>query len=136
MKMHLMAFDEARKTYNRKYSTKNDEYIFGIGRDAIPWGKNVEIDIETLDNSSNVPVYKLNGLFVPTCVFKTNDGGFNKDPFVNVVLRYGTTLIDDGPLEEMDAYVRIKIMSYKRTIYYIKMVNGEVVRVKKVGVVR
>lgn len=133
MKMYLMTFDEACKIYNRKYHTKNDEYIFGIGRDEIPWGKSVEIDIKTLNNSSNVPVYKLNGLFIPTCVFKTNDEGFNKDPFVNVILRYGTILIDDGPLEEMDVYVRIKIMSYKQAIYYIKMVNGEVVMVKKVS---
>nr|DAT89727.1 MAG TPA: hypothetical protein [Caudoviricetes sp.] len=136
MKMYLMTFDEACKAYNRKYPTKIDfsnGHIFGIGKKSIPWGENVEVDIEALDASGNVPVYGLNGFFVPTCMFKVNDKKHDKEPSINDILHYGTILIDDGPWEEMDAYIRIKIMSYEQAIYYIKMVNGEVVMVKKVS---
>ena len=51
------------------------------------------------------------------------------------VLRYGTILTDDELWNSMDACVRIKIVSYEQVIYYIKLINGKVVKFKKVGVV-
>lgn len=54
---------------------------------------------------------------------------------VDDVLRYGTIFTDDKLWDEIDAYVRIKVVSYEQVIYYVKMVNGEVVEFKKVGVV-
>lgn len=59
---------------------------------------------------------------------------------VDDVLRYGTILTDDSfhhyyEDEDILAFVRIRLVSYEGGIYYIKMVNGEVVEFKKVGVV-
>lgn len=51
------------------------------------------------------------------------------------VLRYGTILTDDKFWDEMNACVRIKVVSYEQAIYYVKMVNGGIVKFKKVGVV-
>ena len=134
MKMRLMTFDEAYETCSRKYPTKiglSKEYVFGIGKDALPWGKKVEVDINTLSNGY-IPAYAFNGFFVPACVFKADDVNTND------VLRYGTILTDDGLYDHyysMDKYVRIRIIAYNGIIYYHKMVNGEIVEFKKVGVV-
>lgn len=54
---------------------------------------------------------------------------------VDDVLRYGTILTDDELWDEGDVCVRIKIVSYEQTVYYVKMINGNVVEFKKVGVV-
>ena len=57
---------------------------------------------------------------------------------VNDVIRYGTILTDDELCDrcgEMAAWVRIRLVNYDNSIYYIKMINGEVVEFKKVGVV-
>ena len=57
---------------------------------------------------------------------------------VNDVIRYGTILTDDelcDRCDEMAAWVRIRLINYDNSIYYIKMINGEVVEFKKVGVV-
>lgn len=59
---------------------------------------------------------------------------------VDDVLRYGTILTDDYfhhfyEDEGILAFVRIRLVSYEDDIYYIKMINGEVVEFKKVGVV-
>ena len=52
------------------------------------------------------------------------------------VLRYGAILTDDelfDRCDDMAAEVRIRLFSYENTIYYIKMINGEVEEFKKVG---
>lgn len=57
---------------------------------------------------------------------------------VNDVTRYGTILTEDelcDRCDEMAAWVRIRLVNYDNSIYYIKMINGEVVEFKKVGVV-
>lgn len=54
------------------------------------------------------------------------------------ILRYGTILTDDelfDRCDDMATEVRIRLFSYENAIYYIKMINGEVVEFKKVGVV-
>ena len=131
MKMRLMTFDEACKAVKEAYPMSANlinKSLLGITKKAIPWGKKVEVDINTLRNGY-IPTYDLNGFFVPTCVFKADDANTND------VLHYGTILTDDELFDRTDACVRIKVMSYEQIIYYIKMVNGEVVEFKKVGVV-
>ena len=144
MLLHLMTFDEAYETFVREYPMKTDsikeDYVLGLGKNSLPWGENVEVNIETLDNSNNLSTYELYNFFVPTCMFKivdenTADKNLNKEPSVINVLRYGTILTDDELLDETNACVRIKVMSYEQNIYYIKTVNGENVGFKKVGVV-
>lgn len=134
MKMYLMTFNEAYKVlseaYPKSFSLTNKS-LLGIRRKSIPWGKKVEVDINTLING-HIPAYMLNGFLVPTCVFKADDANPND------VLRYGTILTDDELYDHyypMDKYVRVRIIAYNGIIYYHKMVNGEVVEFKKVGVV-
>ena len=52
------------------------------------------------------------------------------------VLRYGTILTDDDFCDDMASNIRVKVMSCQDSIYYIRMVNGEVVEFKTVGVAR
>lgn len=129
MKMRLMTFDEACKTCDEKYPTKisfTKEYVFGIGKDAIPWGKKVEVNINTLSNGY-IPTYRLNGFLVPACVFKIDEETL-----------YGTILTDDNLIntcKDEGDYVRIRIIACEGVIYYHKTIDGEIMEFKKVGVV-
>ena len=143
MKMRLMTFDEACEACVEAYPMSANfinRTLLGIEKESIPWGKKVEVDINTLSNGC-IPTYELNGFFIPTCVFKTDDenldddGSLDKESIANDILRYGTILTDDELWDETDACVRIKIVSYEQTVYYVKMINGEAVEFKKVGVV-
>ena len=143
MKMRLMTFDEACEACVEAYPISANlinKTLLGIEKESIPWGKKVEVDINTLSNGC-IPTYELNGFFVPTCVFKVDDGNLDddesldKESIANDILRYGTILTDDELWDETDACVRIKIVFYEQAVYYVKMVNGEIVEFKKVGVV-
>lgn len=131
MKMYLMTFDEAYKALSEAYpisANLTNKSLLGIRKKSIPWGKKVEVDINTLSNGY-IPTYALNGFLVPACVFKVDDANSND------ILRYGTILTDDELWDKTDACVRIKIVSYEQVVYYVKMVKGEIVEFKKVGVV-
>ena len=131
MKMRLMTFDEAYKTLREVYpisANLTNKSLFGIRKKSIPWGKKVEVDINTLSNGY-IPAYAFNGFFVPACVFKADDANTND------VLRYGIILTDDELWDKTKTCVRIKIVSYEQAVYYVKMINGNVVEFKKVGVV-
>lgn len=144
MKMRLMTFDEACEACVEAYPISANlinKTLLGIEKESIPWGKKVDVDINTLSNGC-IPTYELNGFFVPTCVFKADDGNLDdddesldKESIANDILRYGTILTDDELWDETDACIRIKIVSYEQTVYYVKMVNGEIVEFKRVGVV-
>lgn len=143
MKMRLMTFDEACEACVEAYPMSANfinRTLLGIEKESIPWGKKVEVDINTLSNGC-IPTYELNGFFVPTCVFKVDDENLDDDEsldeesIANDILRYGTILTDDELWDETDACVRIKIVSYKQTVYYVKMINGKIAEFKKVGIV-
>ena len=131
MKMYLMTFDEAYKALSEAYpisANLTNKSLLGIRKKSIPWGKKVEVDINTLSNGY-IPTYALNGFLVPACVFKVDDANSND------ILRYGTILTDDELWDKTDACVRIKIVSYEQAVYYVKMVKGEIAEFKKVGIV-
>ncbi|PWL40885.1 MAG: hypothetical protein DBY43_07845 [Clostridiaceae bacterium] len=91
MKMYLMTFDEAYKALSEAYpmsANLTNKSLLGIGKKSIPWGKKVEVDINTLSNG-HIPTYALNGFLVPSCVFKADDANPND------VLHYGIILTDD-----------------------------------------
>lgn len=55
---------------------------------------------------------------------------------IDDILHYGTILADDELFDRCDdvaAEVRIRTISYEGSIYYIKMVNGEVEELKELG---
>lgn len=131
MKMCLMTFDEAYKTLREAYPMSvglTNKSLFGIRKKSIPWGKKTEVNINTLSNG-DIPTYELNGFLVPACVFKVDNANLND------VLHYGTILIDDKLWDKTKTCVRIKIVSYEQAVYYVKMINGNVVEFKKVGIV-
>ncbi len=52
------------------------------------------------------------------------------------VLLYGAILTDDqlyDRCDEMASYVRIRIVSYDGSIFYMRMVNGKIDEFKKIG---
>lgn len=53
---------------------------------------------------------------------------------VDDVFRYGIILTNDDFCDDMASNICVKVMSCQDSIYYIRMVNGEVVEFKKVGV--
>ena len=53
---------------------------------------------------------------------------------VDDVLRYGIILTNDDFCDDMGSNIRVKVMSCQDSIYYIRMVNGEIEEFKKVGV--
>lgn len=75
MKMRLMTFDEACEACVEAYPMSANfinKTLLGIEKKSIPWGKKVEVDINTLSNGC-IPTYTLNGFLVPACVFKLDD---------------------------------------------------------------
>lgn len=83
MKMRLMTFDKACKTCRETYLMSahliTNKSLLGIEKESIPWGKKVEVDINTLSKGC-IPTYELNGFFVPICVFKVDDANLmNKE---------------------------------------------------------
>lgn len=125
------------KNFPRGTNSTN-RFILGLGKETLPWGESVEVDIETLCNVDKITTYELNDFLVPTCVFKAIGKEHDKEPPINDILHYGVILTDDelcDRCDEMAAWARIRMVNYNNNIYYIKMVNGEVEEFKKVGVV-
>lgn len=55
---------------------------------------------------------------------------------VDNILRYGTILTDDelySRCSEIADCVRVRFVSYNNALYYIKMVNGDCVELRKWG---
>lgn len=50
------------------------------------------------------------------------------------VLRYGKYVLDEQMFDGLDDR-RMRVIVYDRHVYYHKMINGEIVEFKKVGVV-
>lgn len=53
---------------------------------------------------------------------------------IDDVLRYGIILTNDDFCDDMANNIRVKVMSCQDSVYYIRMVNGEIEEFKKVGV--
>lgn len=130
MKMKLLSWDKARAAY-KIYTgvTARPNTICGIGEHNIPWGREVET------TAYNDKYYELDCFLVPAYCFK------GESYLSNDALRYGTILTDDEFYETPNEaspktlrYVRIRIIAYNGIIYYHKMLNGEIVEFKKVGV--
>lgn len=50
------------------------------------------------------------------------------------IIHYGT-IVTDNDIESKDGnFIRVRIIVYEGNIYYHKMVNGDVVEFKKIGV--
>ena len=136
--MKLKTFEDAFELAGDVPAIANDDYgdfgFFGLSKNSVPWGQKVIVDPDILscEEYEMVPCYLIDNFFVPQFCFD------EAEPVSEDVLRYGTILTDDqvyDRCDDMASCVRIRTVAYEGKIYYIKMVNGEVVEFKKVGVV-
>ena len=126
MKVKIMDYETAKaevlaRTQNPKFA--NDRKVLGVDKTWAGWGQVRDIE-KRFDNSFcdvedgyDLPLYLID---------KVTD----KD-----VLRYGEIINDESFALYSGQNIRIRIISYNDYIYYHKMVDGEVVDFKPIGLV-
>ena len=103
----------------------NERNVYGVDRSWVGWGQARDVYkgvsyFRDVEDGYDFPLYLID---------KVTD----KD-----VLRYGEVIVDENLVNfaiDGKNYVRIRIFSYSDYIYYIKMVDGEVVDFKPIGLV-
>ena len=121
MKVKIMDYETAKaEVLAREQNPRiaNDRYVWSVDKTWEGWGQVRD-------------VYK--GLDY----FRDVEDGFELPNYliVNVtpedVLRYGEVIINEEFVEY--GSIRIRIISYSGSIYYHKMINGDVVEFKEIG---
>ena len=121
MKVKIMDYETAKAEVlareNNPYIA-NDTIVWGVERNWEGWGKVREVykDLEYFLDAEN-------GYYFPTYLIT--------DVTPEDVLRYGEVIINEEFVEY--GSIRIRIISYSGSIYYHKMVNGDVVEFKEIG---
>ena len=121
MKVKIMDYETAKAEVLARESNPyiaNDTIVWGVERNWEGWGKVRE-------------VYK------DSDYFQDVKDGYQFPNYLIVdatpedVLRYGEIIIN----EEFILYgsIRIRVISYSGSIYYHKMINGEIVEFKEIG---
>ena len=125
MKVKIMDYETAKaEVLAREQNPRiaNEIYIFGVDKTWAGWGRVRDVSKHTyyfrdVEDGYEFPLYLID---------KVTD----KD-----VLRYGEIINDESFVLYSGQNVRIRIISYNDYIYYIKMVDGEVVDFKPIGLV-
>ena len=123
MKVKIMDYETAKAEVLAREQNPyiaNERYVYGVDRNWAGWGQVRDVykcikyflDVE---DGYEFPLYLID---------KVTD----KD-----VLRYGEIINDESFVLYSGQNVRIRIFSYSDYIYYIKMVDGEVVDFKPIG---
>ena len=125
MKVKIMDYETAKtevlvKEQNSCYA--NDKTVWGVSKSWAGWGQVRDVykyvsSFRDVEDGFDFPLYLID---------KVTD----KD-----VLRYGEIINDESFVLYSGQNVRIRIISYNDSIYYIKMVDGEVVEFKPIGLV-
>ena len=124
MKVKIMDYETAKaevlaRKQNPRYA--NDEKVWGVVKTWAGWGQ--VRDIEKRFDNSFCDVE--DGYVFPLYLI---DKITDED-----VLRYGKIINDESFVLYSGQNVRIRIISYNDYIYYYKMVDGEVVDFKPIG---
>ena len=128
MKVKIMDYETAKAEVLAREQNPciaNERHVYGADKTWAGWGQvrdvytgiNYFCDVE---DGYKFPLYLI-------------DEVTDKD-----VLRYGEVIVDENLVNfaiDGKNYVRIRIFSYNDYIYYIKMVDGEVVNFKPIGLV-
>ena len=128
MKAKIMDYETAKAEVLAREQNPyiaNEMHVYGVDKTWAGWGQVRDVykcikyflDVE---DGYEFPLYLID---------KVTD----KD-----VLRYGEVVVDENLVNfaiDGKNYVRIRIFSYNDYIYYIKMVDGEVVDFKPIGLV-
>lgn len=121
MKVKIMDYETAKAEVlareNNPYIA-NDTIVWGVKRNWEGWGKVREVykDLEYFQDAKD-------GYQFPNYLIV--------DVTPEDVLRYGEVIINEEFVEY--GSIRIRIISYGGSIYYHKMVNGDVVEFKEIG---
>ena len=126
MKVKIMDYETAKakvlvREQNPCYA--NDKTVWGVDKTWAGWGQ--VRDVEKRFDNSFCDVE--DGYVFPLYLI---DKVTDKD-----VLRYGDIINDESFVLSDSQNVRIRIISYNDYIYYHKMVDGEVVDFKPIGLV-
>lgn len=121
MKVKIMDYETAKAEVLARENTPyiaNNKHVYGVDKTWKGWGQ-------------------VRDVYKSTDYFRDVKDGFDFPNYLIVdvtpedVLRYGEVIIN----EEFILYgpIRIRVISYGGSIYYHKMVNGEVVEFKEIG---
>ena len=123
MKVKIMDYETAKTEVlareNNPYIA-NDKHVYGVDSSWEGWGQVRDV-YKNLDYFRDVE----DGYELPNYLI------VNATP--EDVLRYGEVIINEEFVEY--GSIRIRIISYDGSIYYHKMVNGDVVEFKEIGLV-
>ena len=128
MKVKIMDYETAKAEVLAREQNPyiaNERNVYGVDRSWAGWGQVRDVykhisGFRDVEDGYDLPLYLID---------KVTD----KD-----VLRYGEVVVDENLVNfaiDGKNYVRIRIFSYNDYIYYIKMVDGEVVDFKPIGLV-
>ena len=128
MKVKIMDYETAKAEVLAREQNPyiaNEMHVYGVDKTWAGWGQIRDVykhisGFRDVEDGYEFPLYLID---------KVTD----KD-----VLRYGEVIIDENLVNfaiDGKNYVRIRIFSYNDYIYYIKMVDGEVVDFKPIGLV-
>ena len=127
MKVKIMDYETAKAEVlarNNNPCFANDGAVLGISYRWEGWGQARDVDDKDTDYANNVFVFR-----------DVEDGYSLPNYLIDVtpedVLRYGEVIINEEFVEY--GSIRIRIISYGGSIYYHKMVNGDVVEFKEIG---
>ena len=125
MKVKIMDYETAKAEVLAREQNPclaNERRVYGVDKTWAGWGQVRDVYKEIkyfhdVEDGFDFPLYLID---------KVTD----KD-----VLRYGEIINDESFVLYSGQNVRIRIISYNDYIYYIKMVDGEVVDFKPIGLV-
>ena len=126
MKVKIMDYETAKAEVLAREQNPyiaNEKHVYGVDKTWAGWGQ--VRDIEKRFDNSFCDVE--DGYVFPLYLI---DKVTDKD-----VLRYGEIITDESYVLYSGQNVRIRIFSYNDYIYYVKMVDGEVVDFKLIGLV-
>ena len=125
MKVKIMDYETAKAEVLAREQNPyiaNERNVYGVDKTWAGWGQVRDVykhigGFRDVEDGYDLPLYLID---------KVTD----KD-----VLRYGEIINDESFVLYSGQNVRIRIFSYNDYIYYIKMVDGEVVDFKPIGLV-
>ena len=126
MKVKIMDYETAKAEVLAREQNPyiaNERHVYGVDKTWAGWGQVRDVykhisGFRDVEDGYDLPLYLID---------KVTD----KD-----VLRYGEVVVDENLVNfaiDGKNYVRIRIFSYNDYIYYHKMVDGEVVDFKPIG---
>ena len=124
MKMKLKNFDDAFEVA-KEFNLAEENYIFGLSKSSIPWGECIAVEPD--EQHGGIKCFIYNEYYIPHFCFEKEVALTAQD-----VMRYGD-ILEDTEIRGKYSHYRIKIMTYEKEVYYIKMQDGEVTTFEKIG---